>query len=48
MSIEEMKALQTKIEEAVKIAHQKMLEEKRLKNQPIVIVKDGKIQYVKP
>lgn len=46
--IKEIKALQARIAEAVKIAAKKMVEDKRRRNETMVVYINGEIKYIKP
>lgn len=45
--IKEIKALQARIAEAVQIAAKKMVEDKRSRNETMVIYSNGEIKYLK-
>ena len=47
-SIKEIKALQNRIEKALKIASKKMVVDKRRNNQTIVVSINGEIKIIKP
>jgi hypothetical protein len=48
MDNKEIKALQDKIEEALKVASKKMVEDKRRKNETMVVSVNGEIKFIKP